>query len=80
MNHMRPFLLRHQAKLDYIAGFLYSEMVRFSVSVHTPLMLTETKKNYKVWLIMFCAAILMVLTQQDDGICIGSFIVLFHLV
>lgn len=33
MNHMRPFLLRHQAKLDYIAGFLYSEMAKFA-AVH----------------------------------------------
>ncbi|KAI8025656.1 HVA22-like protein k [Camellia lanceoleosa] len=33
MNHLRPFLLRHQAKLDQIVGFLYSEMVKF-VSAH----------------------------------------------
>ncbi|XP_057247842.1 HVA22-like protein k isoform X2 [Beta vulgaris subsp. vulgaris] len=37
MNHMRPFLLRHQAKLDYIAGFLYSEMqIRCSEEFCTP--------------------------------------------
>ncbi|XP_028093693.1 HVA22-like protein k isoform X3 [Camellia sinensis] len=33
MNHLRPFLLRHQAKLDQIVGFLYSEMAKF-VSAH----------------------------------------------
>lgn len=28
-RHLRPFLLRHQAKLDQIAGFTYSEMAKF---------------------------------------------------
>nr|GMD23426.1 HVA22-like protein K [Ipomoea batatas] len=29
MNHLRPFLLEHQARLDQIVGFLYGEMSRF---------------------------------------------------
>lgn len=29
VNHLRPFLLRHQARLDQIVGFLYSEMAKF---------------------------------------------------
>ncbi|KAH7834826.1 hypothetical protein Vadar_020074 [Vaccinium darrowii] len=29
MNHLRPFLLRHQARLDQIVGFFYSEMTKF---------------------------------------------------
>ncbi|XP_019176502.1 PREDICTED: HVA22-like protein k isoform X2 [Ipomoea nil] len=33
MNHLRPFLLEHQARLDQIVGFLYGEMSRF-VSRH----------------------------------------------
>ncbi|KAF7126866.1 hypothetical protein RHSIM_Rhsim11G0174000 [Rhododendron simsii] len=33
MNHLRPFLLRHQARLDQIVGCLYSEMTKF-VSAH----------------------------------------------
>uniref|UniRef100_A0A803LP29 HVA22-like protein n=1 Tax=Chenopodium quinoa TaxID=63459 RepID=A0A803LP29_CHEQI len=33
MNHLRPFLLRHQVKLDQIVGLLYGEMAKF-VSVH----------------------------------------------
>nr|GLL47366.1 HVA22-like protein k isoform X2 [Ipomoea trifida] len=33
MNHLRPFLLGHQAKLDQIVGFVYGEMSRF-VSQH----------------------------------------------
>ncbi|KAF8406401.1 hypothetical protein HHK36_008488 [Tetracentron sinense] len=28
MNHLRPFLLRHQARLDQVLGFVYGEMVR----------------------------------------------------
>ncbi|KAL2927488.1 HVA22-like protein k [Bienertia sinuspersici] len=32
-NHLRPFLLRHQAKLDYIVGLLYGEMAKFA-TVH----------------------------------------------
>ncbi|PIA52544.1 hypothetical protein AQUCO_01000430v1 [Aquilegia coerulea] len=32
-RHLRPFLLRHQARLDLIAGFTYSEMVKF-VNAH----------------------------------------------
>ncbi|KAF5186785.1 Receptor expression-enhancing protein [Thalictrum thalictroides] len=32
-RHLRPFLLRHQARLDQIAGFTYSEMVKF-VNAH----------------------------------------------
>ncbi|KAM7479284.1 hypothetical protein LguiA_027497 [Lonicera macranthoides] len=35
MNHLRPFLLKHQARLDQIVGFLYSEMAKF-VSAHQP--------------------------------------------
>lgn len=31
MNHLRPFFLRHQAKLDYILGLMYGEMVKFAV-------------------------------------------------
>uniref|UniRef100_A0A2P2KIE8 HVA22-like protein n=1 Tax=Rhizophora mucronata TaxID=61149 RepID=A0A2P2KIE8_RHIMU len=27
-NHLRPFLVRHQARLDQIMEFLYVEMVR----------------------------------------------------
>ncbi|XP_019165797.1 PREDICTED: HVA22-like protein k isoform X1 [Ipomoea nil] len=33
MNHLRPFLLDHQAKLDRMVGFVYGEMSRF-VSQH----------------------------------------------
>ncbi|KAA8545947.1 hypothetical protein F0562_020602 [Nyssa sinensis] len=33
MNHLRPFLLRHQVRLDQFAGFLYGEMAKF-VSAH----------------------------------------------
>ncbi|XP_057550553.1 HVA22-like protein k [Amaranthus tricolor] len=33
MNHIRPFLLRHQAKLDHIVGLMYSEMAKFA-AVH----------------------------------------------
>jgi receptor expression-enhancing protein 5/6 len=27
MNHLRPFLLRHQARVDLIMGLAYGEMV-----------------------------------------------------
>ncbi|KAL3621219.1 HVA22-like protein k [Castilleja foliolosa] len=33
MNHLRPFLLRHQSRLDQFVGFFYGEMVKF-VSNH----------------------------------------------
>ncbi|KAL4555671.1 hypothetical protein LXL04_038298 [Taraxacum kok-saghyz] len=33
MNHLRPFLLRHQANLDQIVGILYNETGKF-VSAH----------------------------------------------
>ncbi|KAL3814155.1 hypothetical protein ACJIZ3_015423 [Penstemon smallii] len=33
MNHLRPFLLRHQSRLDQIMGFFHGEMVKF-VSNH----------------------------------------------
>lgn len=33
LNHLRPFLLRHQARLDQIVGFLYSETGKF-ISAH----------------------------------------------
>ncbi|GAB4853924.1 hypothetical protein Ancab_018133 [Ancistrocladus abbreviatus] len=33
MAHLRPFFSRHQARLDQIIGFFYSEMARF-VSAH----------------------------------------------
>lgn len=33
MDHMRPFLLRHQARLDQVVGFFYDEMGKF-VSAH----------------------------------------------
>ncbi|KAJ9560975.1 hypothetical protein OSB04_006135 [Centaurea solstitialis] len=33
MNHLRPFLLRHQANLDQLVGILYSETGKF-VSAH----------------------------------------------
>lgn len=33
MRHLRPFLLRHQAKLDQIMGLLYGEMAKF-ISLH----------------------------------------------
>ncbi|KAI3828012.1 hypothetical protein L1987_02102 [Smallanthus sonchifolius] len=33
MNHLRPFFLRHQAKLDQIAGLFYSEAGKF-ISAH----------------------------------------------
>ncbi|XP_073065675.1 putative pentatricopeptide repeat-containing protein At3g18840 [Primulina eburnea] len=29
MNHLRPFLLRHQPRLDQLVGFLYGEMAKF---------------------------------------------------
>ncbi|XP_043708596.1 HVA22-like protein k [Telopea speciosissima] len=29
VNHLRPFLLRHQARLDQIVGYTYGEMVKF---------------------------------------------------
>lgn len=28
MHHLRPFLVRHQARFDQIVGFLYGEMVK----------------------------------------------------
>ncbi|CAK9142593.1 unnamed protein product [Ilex paraguariensis] len=33
MSHLRPFFLRHQARLDHIVGFLYGEMSKF-ISAH----------------------------------------------
>ncbi|XP_075493298.1 HVA22-like protein k [Primulina tabacum] len=33
MNHLRPFLRRHQPRLDQLVGFLYGEMAKF-VSNH----------------------------------------------
>ncbi|KAI3446080.1 hypothetical protein Pfo_002745 [Paulownia fortunei] len=33
MNYLRPFLLRHQSRLDQLVGFFYGEMVKF-VSNH----------------------------------------------
>ncbi|KAK9074039.1 hypothetical protein SSX86_006634 [Deinandra increscens subsp. villosa] len=33
MNHLRPFFLRHQARLDQIAGLFYSEAGKF-ISAH----------------------------------------------
>ncbi|KAH0723885.1 hypothetical protein KY290_006796 [Solanum tuberosum] len=33
MTHLRPFLLKHQARLDQVVGFLYGQMSKF-VSVH----------------------------------------------
>lgn len=29
MNHLRPFLRRHQPRLDQLVGFLYGEMAKF---------------------------------------------------
>lgn len=35
MSHLRPLLLRHQARLDQIVNFLYREMVRIcAISYH----------------------------------------------
>lgn len=33
MNHLRPFLLKHQAKLDQVVGFFYGQMSKF-VNMH----------------------------------------------
>uniref|UniRef100_A0A5B7BMN4 HVA22-like protein n=1 Tax=Davidia involucrata TaxID=16924 RepID=A0A5B7BMN4_DAVIN len=33
MNHLRPFLLRHQVRLDQFVGCLYGEMAKF-ISTH----------------------------------------------
>jgi receptor expression-enhancing protein 5/6 len=33
MNHLRPFFLRHQARVDQFLGFAYSEMVKL-ISAH----------------------------------------------
>ncbi|GLT58153.1 hypothetical protein SLA2020_310720 [Shorea laevis] len=33
MNHLRPFLLRHQARMDQIVEFVYREMSKF-ISAH----------------------------------------------
>ncbi|KAK9265716.1 hypothetical protein L1049_025310 [Liquidambar formosana] len=33
MNHLRPFFLRHQARVDQVLGFAYGEMVKF-ISTH----------------------------------------------
>ncbi|KAL0334760.1 UNVERIFIED_CONTAM: putative pentatricopeptide repeat-containing protein [Sesamum radiatum] len=30
MNHLRPFLRRHQSRLDQVVGFLYGEMAKFA--------------------------------------------------
>ncbi|XP_020551769.1 HVA22-like protein k [Sesamum indicum] len=30
MNHLRPFLRRHQSRLDQVVGFFYSEMAKFA--------------------------------------------------
>ncbi|KAJ0076991.1 hypothetical protein Patl1_36343 [Pistacia atlantica] len=35
MSHLRPFLLRHQARLDQIVNFIYRQMSNF-VSAHQP--------------------------------------------
>lgn len=32
MNYLRPFLMRHQARLDHLVGFLYGEMDKFAVT------------------------------------------------
>ncbi|KAJ8441959.1 hypothetical protein Cgig2_020104 [Carnegiea gigantea] len=37
MNYLRPFLLRHQARLDYVVGFLYGEMDKFVATHQTEL-------------------------------------------
>ncbi|KAK9667409.1 hypothetical protein RND81_14G254200 [Saponaria officinalis] len=31
-NHLRPFLLRHQAKLDHIVGFVYCELAKVATT------------------------------------------------
>ncbi|KAJ0592983.1 hypothetical protein HanHA300_Chr03g0091961 [Helianthus annuus] len=33
MNHLRPFFMRHQARLDHITGWFYSEAGKF-ISAH----------------------------------------------
>ncbi|GFQ00954.1 hva22-like protein k [Phtheirospermum japonicum] len=35
MNHLRPFLLRHQSRLDQFVGFFYGEMVKFASNHET---------------------------------------------
>ncbi|PSS29416.1 HVA22-like protein, partial [Actinidia chinensis var. chinensis] len=37
VNHLRPFLLKHQARLDQIVGFFYSEMTKFTSAHQTQL-------------------------------------------
>ncbi|KAL9231622.1 hypothetical protein vseg_006824 [Gypsophila vaccaria] len=32
VNHIRPFLLRHQAKLDHIVGFVYCELAKVATT------------------------------------------------
>ncbi|MBA0829002.1 hypothetical protein Goarm_013625 [Gossypium armourianum] len=33
MSHLRPFLLKHQSRLDKILGYIYNEMVKI-ISAH----------------------------------------------
>lgn len=48
MNHLRPFLLEHQTRLDQIIGFLYGEMSRF-VCLHQEEFQFVKTMLMKVW-------------------------------
>ncbi|KAH6780025.1 HVA22-like protein K [Perilla frutescens var. hirtella] len=41
MNHLRPFLRRHQSRLDQIVNFLYGEMVKFASNHETEIQVTR---------------------------------------
>ncbi|XP_028077249.1 HVA22-like protein k isoform X2 [Camellia sinensis] len=42
MNHLRPFLLRHQARLDQILGCLYGEMAKLTSAHQAEIQFAKT--------------------------------------
>ncbi|QCD91001.1 TB2/DP1/HVA22-related protein [Vigna unguiculata] len=41
-NHLRPFLLRHQERVDQVLGFAYCEMIKLVSSYHAEIKLVKS--------------------------------------
>ncbi|XP_010244319.1 PREDICTED: HVA22-like protein k isoform X2 [Nelumbo nucifera] len=42
MNHLRPFLLRHQARVDHMVDLAYGEIVKFVITHHAEIEFART--------------------------------------
>uniref|UniRef100_A0A7N0T0F5 HVA22-like protein n=1 Tax=Kalanchoe fedtschenkoi TaxID=63787 RepID=A0A7N0T0F5_KALFE len=47
-NYLRPFFLRHQARLDNLTGLIYSEIVKFAVAHQGDIQFAK-KLFWKMW-------------------------------